>query len=374
VSDAAPLSVLVIAVSARIGGGGSFLVNQMGALDRGPGVSLTIHCSEPLGAPLRAAAPRAQVLEHPRRPLPVRLLHEHVRLAALSRRFDVVYVPGNLGLLRSFAPMVVCQQNAWYFTDGVRAFRRERCSRKLRARVAVEAAVNRFTLRRAAAAVAVSGTLRAMIEEDLGPLPHLRTVLSAPPRSPRERADDPQPYALAVAHDDPHKDYDGLVEAFTRHPDLPPLRIVGRVSPARRSALEARAAGRVRVDGQVSDRDELARLYAGAACTLAHSAFESYGLTPAEALVCGSPVAATDIPAHREVCGELAQLYPVGDLDGLAHAVRRALAGPRPAPEDLGAPLRRTWDENAAELAGVLRAVSRPAAGTAGPRRGTARR
>lgn len=57
------------------------------------------------------------------------------------------------------------------------------------------------------------------------------------------------------------------------------------------------------------------------------SMFEGWGLAVGEALACGLPVVCYDIPALREVFGECRSVFfvPVGDLEGLANAVKDLL-------------------------------------------------
>ncbi len=73
------------------------------------------------------------------------------------------------------------------------------------------------------------------------------------------------------------------------------------------------------------DRD-LAYLYDKAACFATASRNEGFGLCAVEAMAAGTPVIATDIPAHREVLGDAAQLVPPGDEKALAGALGRVLA------------------------------------------------
>jgi glycosyltransferase involved in cell wall biosynthesis len=61
----------------------------------------------------------------------------------------------------------------------------------------------------------------------------------------------------------------------------------------------------VRLLGQVED-DLLPALYSGAAGFVYPSVYEGFGLPPLEAMACGCPAAVSDIPAHREVCGDAA--------------------------------------------------------------------
>jgi glycosyltransferase involved in cell wall biosynthesis len=91
--------------------------------------------------------------------------------------------------------------------------------------------------------------------------------------------------------------------------------------------------------GAVSD-DELAAIYTGAHALVFPSDDEGFGLPPIEALACGTPVAASDVPALREVLDGRATLSAVDDLDGLIAAAESA---ERPAPP----PPAWTW-ENAA--------------------------
>ena len=82
-----------------------------------------------------------------------------------------------------------------------------------------------------------------------------------------------------------------------------PLVLVG---PAGRWASELPAS---MLTGAVDD-DELAAIYTGAHALVFPSDDEGFGLPPVEALACGTPVAACDVPALREV------------LDGLGRAQR----------------------------------------------------
>jgi glycosyltransferase involved in cell wall biosynthesis len=58
---------------------------------------------------------------------------------------------------------------------------------------------------------------------------------------------------------------------------------------------------------------------------------EGFGLPAVEALACGTPVAACESPALREVLGERATFVPAGDMEGLI-AAAQALRKPAPAP------------------------------------------
>jgi glycosyltransferase involved in cell wall biosynthesis len=67
---------------------------------------------------------------------------------------------------------------------------------------------------------------------------------------------------------------------------------------------------------------------AGAAAVVVPSWYEGFGLPALEALACGTPVVAADLPALGEVLGDQAELVPPGDPAALAGALARVLDDP----------------------------------------------
>ena len=140
-------------------------------------------------------------------------------------------------------------------------------------------------------------------------------------RDARERYGLPERYLLWVGgleHPDPRK----RVSALARAPRRLPLVLVGK---HRRWAAELPD---VHLTGHVPDED-LAAIYTGAHALVFPSDDEGFGLPPVEALACGTPVAAADVPALREVLGQRATFAEPGDMTGLVAA---AEAATRPAP------------------------------------------
>jgi glycosyltransferase involved in cell wall biosynthesis len=73
---------------------------------------------------------------------------------------------------------------------------------------------------------------------------------------------------------------------------------------------------------------ELAPYYRTAAAVVLPSTAEGFGLPVIEALSCGAPVVATDLPVLREVGGDAADYCALHDLDAWRTAVLRVLDEP----------------------------------------------
>ena len=147
------------------------------------------------------------------------------------------------------------------------------------------------------------------------------------PRSPeavaavRRRHGLPDEYLLWVGglrHPDPRK----RVAALAAAPRELPLVLVGG------TAAWARELPGVILTGEIDD-EELAALYTGARALVFPSDDEGFGLPPVEALACGTPVVASDVPVLREVLGDRATFVDATDVPQLVAAAQRAT---RPAP------------------------------------------
>jgi glycosyltransferase involved in cell wall biosynthesis len=162
--------------------------------------------------------------------------------------------------------------------------------------------------------------------------------------------DEPGSYLLLVGAIQPRKEPLAAAEAAAEV-GLPlvavgPIRDEGLGAELRRRGVELR--------GYV-DRDELARLYRGAAAVLMPSRYEGFGLPVLEAMASGTPVVASSDAALREVGGDAALYAEPGQL---ADAVREALAR---RDELRAAGLARArpfaWSETARRTAAVYREV-----------------
>lgn len=152
-------------------------------------------------------------------------------------------------------------------------------------------------------------------------------------RTAREQFGLPDEYLLWVGGlqtPDPRK----RIAALARAKRTMPLVLVGPTAPW------AAELPNVTLTGAVSD-DQLAAIYTGAHALVFPSDEEGFGLPPIEALACGTPVAACDVRAVREVLDGRAVLTPVDDLSKLIEAAE-SLRRPAPSPPSW------TWRDAAA--------------------------
>jgi glycosyltransferase involved in cell wall biosynthesis len=293
---------------------------------------------------LPAAAPRGPRVRHGRRRVPARLLqaawarlpwppvewlsgpvdvfHATNFAAPPTRRAAVVVTVHDLTYLRS--PEMVTDASARYRTLVPRALQRGAVVCTPTAAVASEVA-DEYHLppdRLVVTPLGVDDTWRHATPPD----PAWLAAHDLPPR-----------YLLFVGNREPRKNLPTLLAAYRQllvgvgvgagSTILPPLVLVG--PPGWGDALDTAGLppGAVRTPGYLPQPD-LARVVAGAAAVVVPSWYEGFGLPALEALACGTPVVAADLPALREVLGDQAELAPPGDPAALAAALARVLDDP----------------------------------------------
>ncbi len=77
---------------------------------------------------------------------------------------------------------------------------------------------------------------------------------------------------------------------------------------------------RIRFTGYITDED-LRALYSSCAVCVYPSLYEGFGFPPLEAMACGAPVIAADVPSLHETVGNAALLVPPTDVQQLAQAL-----------------------------------------------------
>jgi len=152
---------------------------------------------------------------------------------------------------------------------------------------------------------------------------------------PAKTARDLPPTLLTVGRFKRHKNQEATLRVAHRLGDDVQVQLIGNGPQAESLEQMARSLGvKCRVDTGATDFAvvDACRRARVAVCP---SRFEGFGLTPLEAIACGTPVVASDIPPHREFVGTAARLFPLDDDDELEAAVRGALNGETPDPSGL---------------------------------------
>jgi glycosyltransferase involved in cell wall biosynthesis len=194
--------------------------------------------------------------------------------------------------------------------------------------------------------------------------------LDAARRLVAERFGIEQPYVLVVGENNVNTSHSTAVAGFAQAA-APPYRLVllqrlGKADGLKRLAAVLGIADRV-VWLSGASRADVVLLMQGAQVLLQPSRYEGFGLPVIEAMACGCPVIASDIPALREVSGGAAVLVPAGDTNGFARALRNVLASSehRRSLREAGLDRARafSWDRTVRETAAVYDDVlRRPAA------------
>lgn len=109
--------------------------------------------------------------------------------------------------------------------------------------------------------------------------------------------------------------------------------------------------------GRVTDA-QLKALYENAACFIMPSLYEGFGLPAVEAMICGCPVVASDIPALRETCGNAALFCNPRAPENIAQ-VTLALLDDAPSRAKmreaaLNHSAEMTWQKSADSLANII--------------------
>jgi phosphatidylinositol alpha-mannosyltransferase len=106
-------------------------------------------------------------------------------------------------------------------------------------------------------------------------------------------------------------------------------------------------------------RDEL--LTQAAVLVAPNTGQESFGMVTLEALACGTPVVASDLPEFRAVLsdkqGVVARTVPVGDYAALAAAVVQTLRQPLDSKRGIAVAQRYSWDTIGSKVLAVYHGV-----------------
>jgi glycosyltransferase involved in cell wall biosynthesis len=324
--------ILINALSLTQGGGGrSYLVNVLHELERdtrGFDFTVLLASHDPLVAAelsrIDLARVRLPALGHAAR-LPVRVVYEEVALPLRAARFDLLYCPADLAPAIAGTPIVVALRNlhiydhTYYDTLRIRVLERlvrlgVRRARRIvvPTRAAAERIGERVSIPAQRIAIVPHGVSPESFESD---------------RADAMRSIDAKPYLFLPASVERHKRIEVLIRSlqYLEDPELEAWIAGEEVDPAyaaelRRLATELGLAARVRFLGPVPYRQILA-YYRGAFAMTFTSLLETFGHPMLEAMLAGTPIIAADMPAMREIAGDIARYFPPDDPIGLARAV-----------------------------------------------------
>jgi glycosyltransferase involved in cell wall biosynthesis len=150
-------------------------------------------------------------------------------------------------------------------------------------------------------------------------------------------------------------------------PGLKLVRVGGKLPAEYKQLAASLDAERDIVELPFLSRRSLAAVYRRCAVTLVTSDAEGFGLPVAEAMACGCPVIATDLPVLREVGGSAVGLAPQQDIAAWVTAtvrvLREQLAGKQAAFERRQQSIRNagrfSWTESAQQLCALYENLSK---------------
>ena len=254
-----------------------------------------------------------------------RVLYEEARLPARARRFDLFYCLADLAPIWGTTPTVVAVRNLHIYDRSAYDTLRLRLLGSLvhkglrRARRVV------FPSRAAAELISP----RARIPADrVAIVPHgVSPELFDPHTAPAAQG---APYVFMAASIERHKNMGVVVESLLHLGDRKlELWIAGAdtldpgyAAELRRLAERLGLGPRVRLLGPIPYR-EILSYYRGAVALVFPSLLETFGHPLLEAMLAGTPVVASDLPAFREIAGDIPIYFDPRDPVGIAKAIER---------------------------------------------------
>lgn len=304
------------------------------------------------------------------RPL-ARVLWEQTRLPFQLRslRADLLHAPVNVAPLQSVCPTVVTVHDLSFihYPDSFRVLQR-----------LYQRTMMPISIRRAARVIAVSENtkmdLLRLCRADParvqvvynGVEGRFRPIAKPEVEEFRRQRGLPERMILFVGTLEPRKNVTTLLKAYallrkTGRTEVPLVIAGGRgwlYGPTLALAEELDLGEHVFFPGYVSDT-ELPLWYNAAEIFVFPSLYEGFGLTPLEAMACGTPVIVSSASSLPEVVGDAGLIVESQNVEGLAEAIARLLDDPA-LRKELGAAGQRrarefTWPKTAQKTVAVYR-------------------
>lgn len=174
------------------------------------------------------------------------------------------------------------------------------------------------------------------------------------------------PYFLYIGRLEYKKNIENLIrgfEIYVRNGGTDSLLLVGGLGFGGDKILErisrSQYADRIVVKGYVDENEKLQLLH-NARALVFFSWYEGFGLPIGEALSLGCPVIASDIPAHREVGGDVVSYCYPQDVQGMAQLLQQHTDANDTQSEQnqrVARALTFSWDSHAAQLSAYLQTL-----------------
>ena len=387
------MKVLVNAVSAKLGGAATYVRNLVRSLDALAGPEdrfLFVVPPERVGE-IVADGERVRVLESRAASgsYARRWWWDQVTLRRLvaQEHPDVLFSSANFGMIACPCPQALLVRIPIYFS-------REYCEYVLPAKSAAfraETALRRWLVCRSAAHADCVVTPSAAMLDDLQRyarilegrarvipygVPREKLSMATQQRAPAARTDGPL-RVLWVSHYADHKDLATLLRAVSllHSRGAARMELVLTLEPPRHGAQRGQHTEMPQAEQQllaglgdsvrylgILRYERIWQAYRDADVFVFPSLCESFGHPLVEAMAAGVPVVASNIPIHREICGDAAQYFSVRDAEALATRLS-LLAGDANLRAEMarcGAARVRNfvWEDHVARLLALLRELS----------------
>ena len=297
-------------------------------------------------------------------------------------KFDLIFTVAEISTVRAPCPSVTLVRNANYLfsspSSGPIAGRARLFAQRIIRRPLVKLSLNRSDK-----LVFVSETFRSDVVNQTGlnikktaVIHHGVAEVFRLPDVPvnNEVFLDNKPYLFTVSSISQHKNlevmYYALAEVIKKTDSNIQLVIAGGISemPIQRRLLalgkKLDIADRTHLLGAVPYH-RLSSLYKNALASIFPSALESFGHPLVEAMACGKPVIASDVPVCHELCRDAAIYFPPNSPSELAESILNIMRDPSLREKMSDASLKRSsdfsWEQNAAQLVNVFEEAVRQA-------------
>jgi glycosyltransferase involved in cell wall biosynthesis len=344
------LHLFINAASASAGGGLTYIRNIMPQLARRDDVQTTVLLNDALRGEMAESSRTSVVKDSCSGHGGGRFWREQILLPKLIRKSgaDVLLCPGNFALFLSPIPQVLLSRNALYTSAEFLRDLRERDEYGLWIDTEIKGAIARWSILRAECTVAPAeafaqelrrwtGKEVKCIHHGFDPESFFRD--SAPlPQDVREQLTSAQGTLkiLFVSHYNYYRNFETLIRAIAiiKHRVYPrevrlivTCKLISQENPGNYHAETAAELVRsLKLEREILQLgaipySKLHHVYKSCDFYVTPAYAETFAHPLVEAMASGLPVIASDLPIHREICGEAAMYFPRFSAEALAEQI-----------------------------------------------------